>query len=195
MYALATADMAYTLWLLFGKLLKLDLSYQALRWKFWLYVTNKWVDYLIYRFVVKAERLSLVSLPTHSSCIDAMSSGITINASWLARAYYLLRQPCVDMYSRVHFLRRSLRTLGFTRWQRCSSTLFWPFWLVGSLIEDFSENCKFKKLCSQLRVYGTCRKKLEDCWNLDFCSDIMLPWAYCAHLPFLGFQNLTRCEL
>jgi hypothetical protein len=41
MYALATADMAYTLWLLFGKLLKLDLSYQALRWKFWLYVTNK----------------------------------------------------------------------------------------------------------------------------------------------------------
>jgi hypothetical protein len=26
MYSLATADMAYTLWLLFGKLLKLDLS-------------------------------------------------------------------------------------------------------------------------------------------------------------------------
>lgn len=41
MYSLATADMAYTLWLLFDKLLNLDLSYQDLRLKFWLYVTNK----------------------------------------------------------------------------------------------------------------------------------------------------------
>lgn len=40
-FILASVDIGYTMWLLFGKLLKGDLSYQALRLKYWFYVTNK----------------------------------------------------------------------------------------------------------------------------------------------------------
>jgi len=44
MFALATADIAYTYYLIFGKLLQGTLGLNELRPKFWLYVTNKCVD-------------------------------------------------------------------------------------------------------------------------------------------------------
>ena len=43
-FILASVDMGYTIWLLFGKLLKGNLSYQVLRLKYWFYVTNKYSD-------------------------------------------------------------------------------------------------------------------------------------------------------
>jgi len=43
LYILASADIAYTMWLVFGKLLKGDVPYADLRVKYWLYVTNRYV--------------------------------------------------------------------------------------------------------------------------------------------------------
>ena len=43
MFALATADIAYTYYLLFGKIMQGNLGLNELRPKFWLYVTNKCV--------------------------------------------------------------------------------------------------------------------------------------------------------
>jgi len=44
MFALASADIAYTYYLIFGKLTKGTLGIKDLRPKFWLYVTNKCVS-------------------------------------------------------------------------------------------------------------------------------------------------------
>jgi hypothetical protein len=50
MFALATSDIVYTYGLLFGKLLQGGLTYSDLRPKYWLYVTNKYVNTIHTRY-------------------------------------------------------------------------------------------------------------------------------------------------
>jgi len=53
MYILASADIGYTMWLLFAKLLKADaqVPYVYLRVKYWVYVTNGYVFLRVYTVV------------------------------------------------------------------------------------------------------------------------------------------------
>jgi hypothetical protein len=45
MFALASADIGYTYYLIFGKLMKgSSIQFKALRPKFWMYITNKCVS-------------------------------------------------------------------------------------------------------------------------------------------------------
>lgn len=77
MYVVATADVAYAVWLLFGKELKGDLLGPYMRVKYLLYVTNK----CVFRLCGFTCSVSPVCLQTRYCCTDAPLSGITINAS------------------------------------------------------------------------------------------------------------------
>jgi hypothetical protein len=124
MYSLATADMAYTLWLLFGKLLKLDLSYQALRWKFWLYVTNNVLadTLLLYRCyvvwdydkrVVVGPALLLIAATVCGYLFEGSTSTTLFTNSWVYPLATLFLNVILTILtaSRIWFLSQKARRL------------------------------------------------------------------------------------
>lgn len=137
MYSLATADMAYTLWLLFGKLLNLDLSYQALRWKFWLYVTNNVLadSLLLYRCyvvwdydkrVVVGPALLLIAATVCGYLFEGSLSTTLFTDSWVYPLTTLVLNVSLTTLtaSRIWFLsRKAKRLLESSLLQRYSVTL------------------------------------------------------------------------
>ena len=187
LFVLASVDIAYTMWLLFGKFLKGDLLifFTYLRPKYWLYVTNRYVLWHLSpsasgpyysgddSFVFK------VFLQTLCCSIDVTSSGTVTNVSWLSQRFCWLQHQCVATPLLVHLGRCSFRNLGYTLcWHSCLMLLWLP-WRVGS-----SPWMMFKTLFLiifhiQQVEYGGSHERQETLFLRSFCIDIMVQWWYC----------------
>jgi len=81
MYSIATADIGYTYYLLFAKLLKDGISFTDLRPKYWLYVTNKYVLRSLFDSVLLIEPAISVSSRIRYSFTGVTWYGTPRNAS------------------------------------------------------------------------------------------------------------------
>lgn len=124
MYSLATVDMGYTLWLLFGKLLKLDLDYQSVRPKFWLYVTNNVLadTLLLYRCyvvwdydrrVIFGPAVMLIAATVCGYVFEGSLSTTLFNESWVYPLMTLFLNVILTSLTaaRIWFLARKARKL------------------------------------------------------------------------------------
>jgi len=132
MYMVASADIGFTVWLLFKKVLKGESAYRYTTLKYLLYVTNTCVllphrEEMIYSFIQVCWQILYCS-------IDAMSSGIAINAYWSDQQSCSLQQQCVGIsLLKFHPRQRSFCYRGYTSPNPSCSTSFWLPWLVRSI--------------------------------------------------------------
>jgi len=94
MFLLASVDIGYTMWLLFGKLLKGDLSYQSVRLKYWFYVSNNvFADtlilyrcYVVWNYnkrVLIGPAILLVAATVCGYIMEGSSSATLLAHSWV----------------------------------------------------------------------------------------------------------------